>query len=82
MTRCTLRFVVFDSNTTPNGQFKVEGNGIVVTGDSDEVATVTVPASAAGTSSNAWQWILWDLDSSTALLHGRFEIRPAKVDYP
>lgn len=76
----TLRFVVQDTQNPPVGQFKVEVPTITVSGTNNEVASVPVSAAQAATPSTEMYWLLWDVDNSTVLLHGSFEIKPAEED--
>jgi hypothetical protein len=76
----TLRFVVHDSNKPTNAKFKIEGGGIVVSGDDDEIATITVTGTEASEIAEDWHWKLWNVASSRVLQHGPFVIKPAKKD--
>lgn len=76
----TLRFVVFDTLAPPVGKWKVEGGDIAVSGDGNNVATVSVDETDTATASPELYWILWDTVGKTALAHGPMKIVPGKFD--
>lgn len=77
LTALTLRLVVFDESKPPVGMFQVTNGSIVVSGASNNIATVTVDATASATASENYRWILWSTTDSVALANGAFKIWPA-----
>jgi hypothetical protein len=76
----TLRFIVHDSQKSPNAQFKIEDDSIVVSGADNEIATVSVNGTQASAATTEWHWKLWDLTNSRVLMHGPFVVYPARKD--
>jgi len=74
----TLRFLVEDSNSV--AKFKVEDPSVSVTGDSSEIASVTVGATQSATASTEYHWRLWSVDDDEVMAHGSFKIKAAKKD--
>lgn len=78
----TLRLVVHDNSTPPVPTFKVEAPDIVVSGDDNEVATVTVSAAKSTDIARTLYFELWNVDGDAVLSHGPFITRPAEKDVP
>lgn len=76
----TLRFVVHDTQATPVGVFKVDAGDIVVSGDKNEVASVTCSTTNLATASSELYWYLWDIGNDDPLARGPMTIRPALKD--
>ena len=76
----TLRFVAMTTADPAAGVFKVEAPSVVVSGDDDEVATVTVSTTQSATARTDLYWLLWNVDDDEVLAHGSFKIRPAVED--
>lgn len=76
----TKRFLVQDSNDPPNAQFKIENASIVVSGDDNEIATITVLAADVPNATHEWHWRFWDLTNTRVLMNGPFIVYPAKKD--
>ena len=78
----TLRFVAHDENDPTVGLFVIEGAGIAIAGDDNEVANVTVSAAESATANAHLRWKLWAVDEGLVLIHGTLEIWPAVLELP
>jgi len=77
-----LRFVVHDENDPPTVQFTVESDGITLSGEHNEVASVLVPAEEVDFASSNLDWAFWDVGNKGVLGYGRFGIRATGKDPP
>lgn len=74
MSSKTLRFTVETIADAPVSQFGLTGGSIVVSGDDNEIVSVSVSSSNTDINSTKYQWRLWATVEERVYQHGIFEI--------
>ena len=69
-----LEFVVETIADPPVSQFALTGGSITVSGDDNEIVSVSVTSTDSDLDADKYQWRLWDTTAEIVFQHGTFEI--------
>jgi len=78
----TFRFVVHTDNQKTVGNFKIDDDGITLSGVANNVVKIRVQPAQSTVALNANRWILWNVTDKAALAYGTFQVEPAVFDLP